>query len=78
MKVEVEDPQAIIGQYIRHTDNHRIYLVQDVGKQGVTCDEVEGMFLPSLKGPETLITWPAFARFYRILVQATDIDGFQG
>jgi hypothetical protein len=74
MRVEIEDKRAMIGQYIRHQTELTIWLVTDIGKRGVTVDEVEGMYLPSLKGPETLITWPAFARFYSILVQANQVE----
>jgi hypothetical protein len=73
MKAEVSDARALVGQYIRHDKELTIWLIKDVGKRGVTVDEVEGMFLPSLKGPETLITWPACKRFYSILVQADQV-----
>lgn len=73
MKAEVSDARALVGQYIRHDQELTIWLIKDVGKRGVTVDEVEGMFLPSLNGPETLITWPACKRFYSILVQADQV-----
>lgn len=74
MRAEVKDAKDLVGQYVRHDRELTIWLVQDVGKRGVTVDEVEGMYLPSLKGPETLITWPAFQRFYSILVQANQVE----
>lgn len=74
MRAEVKNIADLVGQYVRHNDELTIWKVLGAGKRGVTVDEVEGMYLPSLKGPETMITWPAFQRFYSILVQADQVE----
>lgn len=74
MRAEVKNIADLVGQYVRHNDELSIWLIIAAGKRGVTVDEVEGMYLPSLKGPETMITWPAFQRFYSILVQADTVE----
>jgi hypothetical protein len=76
MKAEVQDPNALIGQYIRHVENARIYRIDSVEKMGAVVTEVEGMFLPALAAQEcTLMTWKLIQAKYTILVQAEDVKG---
>lgn len=76
MKAQVEDPNALVGQFIRHVDNLRIYRIESVEERGAVTVEVEGMHLPKLPTVEPeLFTWRLIQAKYNILVQAEDIGG---
>lgn len=71
--VQVEDRQALKGQYIRQRKTGVIFKILDVGDEGVTAYQAEG-FGGDTFGPENLITWKALAFIYRIMVHVSDID----
>lgn len=76
MKAHIEDPNALVGQFIRHEDSGRIYRITGVELQGATVVEVEGMHLPALAEQECdLMTWSLIRHKYAVLVQADDIKG---
>jgi hypothetical protein len=76
MKALVEDPNTLIGQYLRHIESARIYRITGVEKIGASVVEVEGMHLPALAVQEAdLFTWTLIRAKYSILVQADDIGG---
>lgn len=72
MKVKVEDPRALKGQYLRHTRDNTVWEIRDVGRLGVTAYQVasDGNSYP----PENIITWRAVRALYTILVGLEDID----
>ncbi len=71
MKARVEDPRALVNQFIRDRQG-ACYQVTAVGDFGVTCYQVdpEGTKF----GPETCVTWAAVKHCYTILVPLEDID----
>lgn len=69
----VEDRDKLKGQYLRNTRDQRIYLIADVGREGVTVFEAE-TFGGQGSGDEILLTWRLVKRIYAIMVHAGEID----
>ncbi len=71
--VVVEDPKALVGQYIRQRKTQEIFKITEVGREGITCYQAEG-FGGGIGGPEILLTWRLFRAMYRLMVHVSDID----
>lgn len=78
LPVTIEDRNALIGQYIRHTDSSEIFKITEVGREGVTAYQVEsfgGPVIPSTT--QFMITWPSLKYKHRLMVHVADIDAKQ-
>lgn len=75
MPVAIEDRNALIGQYIRHTDSNEIFKITEVGREGVTAYQVESFGSPVIPSTtQFMITWASLKYKHRIMVHVADID----
>ena len=73
--VRIEDPRALVGQYIQQVRSKELYYVEAVGRAGMTCREVEAYGqTPAQSTPETCITWRAIKALYTIVVPIEQIE----
>jgi hypothetical protein len=75
LPVTIEDRNALIGQYIRHVDSAKIFKITEVGRDGVTVDQVKRFgdaVIPSTT--QFMITWASLKYKHRIMVHVADVD----
>ena len=74
LPARVESIDALKGQYIRQVRTQQVFLITDVGREGLTANRVAdyGDKLPL--EPECTITWRAVRRLYRLMVHVGEID----
>lgn len=72
----VEDLAKLKGQYLRNIRTDRLSVILDVGRAGVTAQDVEANVYgaPGVGEPYG-ITWRAFRTLYNIMVPAEEIAG---
>lgn len=71
--VIIEDPAALVGQYIRHRRSLDIFKITEIGQAGVTAYQAEGFGGPT-GGPEILITWKSLKYMHLIMVHVADVN----
>lgn len=73
---EIQDLKKLKGQYLRNIRTDRLSIILDVGKLGVTAQDVEqNVFGAPGIGEPYGITWRAVKAIYNIMVNAEEIKG---
>jgi hypothetical protein len=75
LPVKIEDRAALVGQYVRHRDSLEIFLITEVGRDGVTTYQVEG-FGASIgyNSDQVFLTWNSLKYKHLIMVHVADVD----